>query len=792
MKLFVTGATGFLGRYTVAEALRRGHAVRAVARAGGDAARYGWDGDVELVRVDLRSRKGLVDSLRGVDCVLHLAAAKTGDVYEQYAGTVVATENLLWAMGEADVKRLVHVSTFSVYDSMKIRSWSVLDENSPIERDALDRDGYAHTKLVQEHLVREHAAKTCCEVVVIRPGIIFGKDNLWNSNLGMQPSARLWIRTGAWGRQPLTYVENCAEAIALAAEKSSATGQTLNVVDDDLPSQRRFAQLLASREAKRPLIFPVSWTVMRCLARSAWMTNKLLLGNRAKVPSLLVPCRLHARIKPLRYSNRKAKDVLEWTPRYGLEEAIDRSLATSPAPPADRVGEDRERSVERTDPRDVRVGYLTGPYPRASVTFIQREVAAVRRCGVHVETFSVRRPAEAEMVGPEQRAGRESTSYLLPASPVDVVRSHLRLLTRRAGAYFSALRLAIATRPPGLKGLLMQAAYFLEAGVLAQRVRAKNLTHLHNHFADASCTVAMLAAALGGFTYSFTMHGPAEFFEPRTWRVDEKIRRALFVACISQFSRSQTMLFAPRERWDRLHVVHCGVDASSYEPVTHEGEGERLLFVGRLAETKGLPILLEALASLRRERQNVLLRVVGDGQDRRSLEALAQRLGVAGNVQFLGYQSQQRVRELLAETDVFVMSSFAEGVPVVLMEAMAAGVPVVASQIAGVPELVEDGVSGFLVPPADAAALAKTVAVLLGDAELRQSFGAAGRAKVQRDFDQNAEGRRLVHVLCEALRGRVAAVRPVVERHDVASSVSPEAPALGTRCALGHAAAGPG
>src|SRR5687768_13362229 len=117
MKLLITGASGFLGRYTVAEALRRGHSVRAMVRSGNDPARFGWEGspDLELVRADLRSRKGLVEALAGVDAVVHLAAAKSGDVYEQYAGTVVATENLLWAMTEARVKRLVHISSFSVY-----------------------------------------------------------------------------------------------------------------------------------------------------------------------------------------------------------------------------------------------------------------------------------------------------------------------------------------------------------------------------------------------------------------------------------------------------------------------------------------------------------------------------------------------------------------------------------------------------------------------------------------------------------------------------------------------------
>src|SRR5688500_17927607 len=172
MKLLITGASGFLGKYVVAEALRRGHAVRAMVRPGTDAAKCGWDAggaQLELARVDLRSRKGLAEAVSGVDAVIHLAAAKGGDVYAQYAGSVIATENLLWAIEHAGTKpKLVHISSFSVYDYTKPRAWSVLDEESPVERDAMERDGYAHTKLVQERIVREAAAKNGWPLCVIR------------------------------------------------------------------------------------------------------------------------------------------------------------------------------------------------------------------------------------------------------------------------------------------------------------------------------------------------------------------------------------------------------------------------------------------------------------------------------------------------------------------------------------------------------------------------------------------------------------------------------------------------
>jgi nucleoside-diphosphate-sugar epimerase len=330
MKLLVTGANGFLGRYVVAEALRRGHGVRAVVRSGANP----WPGqDVELAQVDLRSRRGLVEALAGVDAVLHLAAAKAGDLYAQYAGTVVATENLLWAMDEAKVSHIVSISSFSVYDYMQMSSFSLVDESSPVEADAFDRDAYAHTKLVQENLVRETAGLNGWRYAILRPGVIFGKDNLWTARLGAQAGKKLWIRMGAWARLPLTYVENCAEAIVLAAENPEADGQTLNIVDDDVPTQRAYAAFLRKRMSPRPMILPVPWIVMRCLARLATITNSLLFKGRAKVPGVFVPCRLHARCKPLRYTNARIKQVLGWQPKVSWQEGVERSLdvATSVA-----------------------------------------------------------------------------------------------------------------------------------------------------------------------------------------------------------------------------------------------------------------------------------------------------------------------------------------------------------------------------------------------------------------------------------------------------------------------------
>ncbi|HZK81911.1 MAG TPA: glycosyltransferase family 4 protein, partial [Humisphaera sp.] len=352
--------------------------------------------------------------------------------------------------------------------------------------------------------------------------------------------------------------------------------------------------------------------------------------------------------------------------------------------------------------QSLRIAYMTAIYPRATDTFIQREVAALRAHGVFIQTFSVRQPAAKELVGPEQQAERQSTIYLLPPCPIELFRSQFSLFFGNPRRYFKALWCALTVRGGGISPLLHNLIYFAEAGLIAWHMRRQNIAHLHAHFSTHEGTVAMLAAELGGRSFSMTIHGPAEFFDPKVSCMGEKVRRAKFIACISQFCRSQVMVFAKQDDWQKLRIIHCGVDPSLFKPTDRQGEGSRLLFVGRLAAVKGLPMLLEAVAQLKKTRPDIQLTVAGDGPDRQRLTTQANDLGLSQNVNFLGYQSQQQVRDLLGQTDVFVMASFAEGVPVVLMEAMAANVPVVATRVAGVAELVEEGVSGYLVPPSDA------------------------------------------------------------------------------------------
>lgn len=384
------------------------------------------------------------------------------------------------------------------------------------------------------------------------------------------------------------------------------------------------------------------------------------------------------------------------------------------------------------------VAYLTGEYPKVSHTFIQREIAALRALGWTVHGCTVRRAAAKDVLADQQDEAAKTFCILDAArSPLHLIGAHAAVLRRHPGRWFSALRLAWRTRSPGLRALLYQMYYFAEAAVLARHLERQGVRHLHNHFSSASCTVAMLASAMSGIPFSFTMHGPDIFFEPMRWRIDEKIARASFVACISDFCRSQAMLFSDRKHWDKLHVVHCGIEPARYDGPS-AATGADLLFVGRLAAVKGVPVLFDALALIRDLRPDLRLTLIGDGPERRTLESEAAAMGLSDIVHFAGYKTTDEVAGALRRADLLVLPSFAEGVPVVLMEAMASRVPVVVSQVAGIPELVEDGISGRLVPPGNAAALAGAIVAILASDD-RLMMGEAGRAKVVAAFNSESE-----------------------------------------------------
>ncbi len=384
----------------------------------------------------------------------------------------------------------------------------------------------------------------------------------------------------------------------------------------------------------------------------------------------------------------------------------------------------------------MRIAYLVNQYPAISHTFIRREIQALERQGVDIARYSVRRPRSG-VISAEDRAEEERTRYILGAGPVALavaaLRSGLRLPLKSLSALASALRLGSRSEA----GLLRHLFYWGEAMALADWLNREGLAHIHAHFGTNSAMVALLASRINGGGFSLTAHGPEEFDKAELIALPEKLRAARFSAAISNFGASQLRRLVSSDYWDRIKIVRCGVDRGFYEnratPVPDE---KRFVAIGRLAAQKGWMSLVEAAAALKTEGREFTVTLVGDGELRGEIERGLLRLDVADRFELRGWLTPDEVRTEIARSRALVLPSYAEGLPVSIMEAFALERPVISTFVAGIPELVTPGESGWLTPAGDAGALAAAMREALdaAPAELER-MGCAGKRRVIADHD---------------------------------------------------------
>ncbi len=447
-------------------------------------------------------------------------------------------------------------------------------------------------------------------------------------------------------------------------------------------------------------------------------------------------------------------------------------------------------AIEREAGGALKVCYVVSRFPTVSHTFISREVTALRGLGVEVDVVSVRTPSADEILAPQDKQDAATTFYILPPKASTIIPAHLKAMLRPK-AYFSVLRWAVRRTNPGFKNRLWGAFYFAESLVVWSHCSKQGIRHLHAHFANVASDVCDLVTRYAnsaglvdgkkdGWSWSFTMHGPTEFSNVREFRLADKALSARLVICISDFCRSQLMAITPPSTWPKFEVVHCGIPLSKVRSANPAGSFPqaglrsetragpelpsatatspparplRLITVGRLVPEKGHYVVLHALAILRSEGVDARLVLVGDGPERAGIEKEIDAMDLGSSVELLGSVGQDKVPQLVADSDVFVLASFAEGVPVVLMEAMALRVPVVSTIIAGIPELISDGTSGLLVPPGRADLLAEALRRLLGDKSLCDRLVANAEMKVFSEFNSEATARRLSELFASCLYG---------------------------------------
>ena len=402
-----------------------------------------------------------------------------------------------------------------------------------------------------------------------------------------------------------------------------------------------------------------------------------------------------------------------------------------------------------------KICYVTSHYPALSHSFILREVQGLRAAGVQVATVSVHRVSGRDLHAEMDREEADRTWNILPVDLASFAGAHLRALSTHPWAYAKTTLLALRSAPPGAKALLWQLFYFAEAIALWSHAAAIGGRHFHAHLANVASDVSWLAcaygeAAEGGWSWSFTMHGPTELYAVDRFNLRRKIEAARAVVCVSEFTRSQLMYISAPEQWGKLHIVHCGVDLERYHYVPAAPKDHlEVLSVCRLVPQKGLDVLFEAMTMLHAGGTSARLTLVGTGQEEARLRKRASELHLDGSIDFAGAVGQDDIFDYYTRSDVVCLPSFAEGLPVVLMEAMATGRPVVATLVAGVPELVKDGASGFLVPAGSARELADALVQLAASPELRHRVGLEGRRKVEAEFDSASEAAKLARLFAE-------------------------------------------
>lgn len=396
----------------------------------------------------------------------------------------------------------------------------------------------------------------------------------------------------------------------------------------------------------------------------------------------------------------------------------------------------------------MKIAYLVNQYPAISHTFVRREIRALEDLGIEVERFSVRRVKET-LQDPDDREEAERTRVILDRGVRGLASGLVRSAIARPRALARAARRAIQLGVRSDRGLLYQGAYLAEACVLVDWLERSGVEHVHAHFGTNSASVAMLARELGGPAFSFTAHGPEEFDKPEAIKLGAKVESARFVAAISSFGRSQIWRRVAAKDWSKVHVVRCGLDAAFLERApTPVPDVARVCCVGRLNEQKGHTLLVEAVAKLVREGVDVKLVLVGDGELRGAIESRIAELGIRQNVTITGWASGDVVRREILASRAMVLPSFAEGLPVVIMEALALARPVISTYVAGIPELVEPGVCGWLAPAGSVDGTAQAIRECLAtDVKTLTRMGEEGRRRVLAMHDVRESARRLKALL---------------------------------------------
>ncbi len=417
-----------------------------------------------------------------------------------------------------------------------------------------------------------------------------------------------------------------------------------------------------------------------------------------------------------------------------------------------------------------RIGYVVGIFPSETETFVAREIEALKRRGFDIVVFALKRPDVVLSQSLSAADTLHSCEYARPDSLFRHLLQNLGAMLRHPGRYFSALAAFVGEGTRMEPRAFARLLYHFAWGVgLSSRARHRQIEHLHCHFASA-CNAALAANLFSGITFSFTAHASGDIFVQPVL-LSMKVRQARMVVPVCEYNRRYLDSITHFTHSDKLHRVYNGIDveeSARLPPPTEDGAviGQqppaafRLLSVGSLTSMKGHATLIEVCRLLRQEGCPVQCKIVGSGPERAVLERRIREAELTGVVELAGLLPIGGVYGAMRAADVFVLlseigvSGYRDGFPTVILEAMAMALPVVATWISGIPEMVEDQVTGILVPERDPSAAAAAMRRLHQDPGLRTRMGAAGKERASRLFALDQSADQLARLLADTLSAR--------------------------------------
>ncbi len=404
-----------------------------------------------------------------------------------------------------------------------------------------------------------------------------------------------------------------------------------------------------------------------------------------------------------------------------------------------------------------RIAYIGMEIPALSATFVYNEIFSIEKNNFQVTPLSVHFPNDSAS-GNEINKLKNRTYFLYEYSIGSFLAANFKCMFRFTSGYFKTLFLSISdAMKVGIfshtgKGILYR---FFVSSKAAEIILKSGCLHIHSHFAHIATDIAMYASGISGISFSFTSHANDLF--QRGWLLKEKIERSKFAVTISEYNRR--FLLDKGASADKIHVIHCGVDTGSFRPrmPVPISSIPKIGTIGRMVEKKGFDTLIDSCEILVKKGQPFHLEIAGSGPLHDDFQTRVNDKNLSEMISFIGALPHDRIPYWLKSKDIFVLPckrdryGDIDGIPVVLMEAMAMGVPVISSRISGIPELVEDGITGLLIEEDDAEALSEAILKILSDTSQRNILIQNSIEKVKKDFELSVNSTKLSDLFSEAI-----------------------------------------